>query len=81
MERQQRAQPQQQAGGQQAGGQQPPDCLQCRVVGTGVCLAASAYLGLSHWAAPTGGMGRAHRVAMLGAAAGFFVLGVARALM
>lgn len=66
---------------EQAGAQQAGDCLQCRMVGTGVCLAASAYLVLSNWAAPPGGTGRVHRVVMLGAAAGFLALGAARAVV
>ncbi|KAL4424354.1 hypothetical protein ABPG75_001655 [Micractinium tetrahymenae] len=73
----QQEQPQQQAGEQQ----QPVDCLRCRVVGTGVCLAASAYLAASNWAALPGSTGKAHRVVMLGAAAGFLALGIARAVI
>lgn len=59
--------------------QQPKDCLQCRVVGTGVCLAASAYLAVSNWAQPP--TGRAHRAVMLGAAGAFLAVGIARALI
>lgn len=56
----------------------PKDCLQCRVVGTGVCLSASAYLALqlARLPAPVG----VHRAALVVFAAGFATLGVARAL-
>ncbi len=52
--------------------------MQCRVVGTGVCLSASAYLALqlARMPAPVG----AHRAALVVFAAGFATLGVARAL-
>lgn len=57
----------------------PQDCLQCRVVGAGVCLAASAYLTAQHWAAPPSG--RVHRAVMLAAAGGFCALGILRAVL
>lgn len=83
LRQQQAASAQQQPRQQQPAGaqQQGDDCLRCRVVGTGVCLAASAYLALSNWAALAGSTGRAHRAVMLGAATGFLALGVARALI
>lgn len=60
-------------------GDRQQDCLQCRMIGTGVCLAASAYLLVSNWAQPP--VGRTHRAVMLGAAGGFLALGIARALI
>ena len=57
----------------------PSDCLQCRVMGTGVCLSASAYLAaqLARVPAPAG----AHRVALTVFAVGFAALGITRALI
>lgn len=57
----------------------PIDCLQCRVIGTGVCLSASAYLAaqLARVPAPAG----AHRVGITVFAVGFAALGVTRALI
>lgn len=57
----------------------PSDCLQCRVIGTGVCLSASAYLAaqLARVPAPVG----AHRVGVVVFAVGFAALGVMRALI
>lgn len=72
------------AGGPPTPSQQPPqqpqkDCLQCRVVGAGVCLAASAYLTAQHYASPPSG--RVHRAVMLAAAGGFCALGILRAVL
>lgn len=67
-------QPQQQQ--QQAG---PQDCMQCRVIGSGVCLAASAYLAMNNYAQQPAG--QVHRAVMLAAAGGFLALGIARALI
>lgn len=75
---QQAPQPQQLERQQQAAA--PQDCMQCRVIGTGVCLAASAYLAAGNYAAPVG-TGRAHRAVMLFAAGGFLALGIARAML
>ena len=57
----------------------PGDCLQCRVIGTGVCLSASAYLAaqLARVPVPAG----AHRVGLTVFAVGFAALGVMRALI
>ena len=57
----------------------PQDCMQCRVIGAGVCFAASAYLAASNYAVPP--TGRVHRAVMLAAAGGFAALGLARALL
>lgn len=59
--------------------QAPQDCMQCRVVGAGVCFAASGYLTLKNYAQPA--TGRVHRAVMLAAAGGFAALGLARALL
>jgi hypothetical protein len=58
--------------------QQQADCMQCRVVGSGVCLAASAYLVMHNFAQQPAS--RVHRAVMLAAAGGFLALGIARAL-
>ncbi len=57
----------------------PQDCMQCRVIGTGVCTAASAYLALqlARVPAPVG----VHRAALVTFAVGFAALGATRALM
>jgi hypothetical protein len=60
-------------------GANPKDCLQCRVVGSGVCLAASAFLVAHNYAAQPAGP--VHRAVMLAAAGGLLALGVARALL
>lgn len=75
-EEQQQSSPEQQ--------QAPPaapqqDCMQCRVIGAGVCFAASAYLTASNYAVPPSG--RVHRAVMLAAAGGFAAMGLARALV
>ena len=64
---------------QQHRGEQRQDCMQCRVIGASVCLAASTYLTLQHYAQPP--TGRVHRAFMLAAAGGFCALGIARALL
>lgn len=59
--------------------EQRQDCMQCRIIGASVCLAASTYLTLQHYAQPPSG--KVHRAFMLAAAGGFCALGIARALL
>lgn len=58
---------------------EPKDCMQCRVVGSGVCLSASAYLVAHNYAAQPAGP--VHRAVMLAAAGGLLALGIARAVI
>lgn len=55
------------------------DCTSCRVIGTGVSLAASSYLLATAYAScPPKGL---HRTMTLGFAAAFAALGVTRAIL
>ncbi len=53
-------------------------CMSCKVTGTVVCLSCSGYLGAQLYARPA--MTRVHRYAIVGFAAGFAIMGVARAV-
>ena len=64
---------------QQQAAEERQDCMQCRIIGASVCLAASTYLTLQHYAQPP--TGRVHRAFKLAAAGGFCALGIARALL
>ncbi|KAL4859011.1 hypothetical protein ACK3TF_000802 [Chlorella vulgaris] len=76
---QQQRQDQQQQQQQDQQPANPKDCLQCRVIGTGVCVAASAYLAVHNYGQPPAGP--VHRAVMLAAAGGFLALGIARAIL
>ncbi len=53
-------------------------CMSCKVTGTIVCLSCSGYLGAQLYARPA--MAKVHRYTMVGFAAGFAIMGVARAV-
>ena len=54
-------------------------CMSCKVTGTVVCLSCSGYLGAQLYARPAA-MPKLHRYTMIAFAAGFAIMGVARAV-
>jgi hypothetical protein len=72
-----------QAGAHASGGapapRRPADCLSCRVTGSVVCGALSAYLLAQHYARPSASP--IHQRVTLAMAGGFAALGIARALV
>lgn len=55
------------------------DCTSCRVTGTGVCAAISAYLLASNYAAPAASPIQRHMTLVM--AGGFAAMAVARAMI